>query len=200
MRWLISRRGIAAVVCLLMLLALSIKAQTPKVDFLVTAEITGAGELAYNNDQSLRSNVSGLFVKLAVQNNSQIEKSIWFMNCSWQENWLSDHADMFLYRSKCLRNYPERTTLKPQESIVFYGILVKAVPIKGRKREFAYVSPTSLEQANTLNPLAGKIMFGFREINNYENRRDFHEQVQEAKTWWSNPVNLNFHNHSFHKQ
>ncbi|MBJ6108107.1 hypothetical protein JAO73_03725 [Hymenobacter sp. BT523] len=180
--------------------ASKIKAQVAQSELLITAEITGAGAIIYQQSPVINSNVSGFFVKLVVKNNSQLEKSLWFMNCSWQENWVTDRAATFLYNGGCTRNFPKKTVLKPQESIAFYGILVQAVQKETRKKEITYVIPISTVQRSISNPLAGKMKFGFKEINNYEPDKPFSEQLLEAKTWWSNSIDLDFTNNSFHKQ
>ncbi|UOQ96896.1 hypothetical protein MUN81_16815 [Hymenobacter sp. 5317J-9] len=161
-------------------------------DLLIAAEITGEGKYIYPD-----SNTKGLFVKLTVTNNSVSNKKILIMSCSWMENWQTDNSNLILDFPGCDKNVPEHITLKPQKTIVFYGLLTRMINSKSDKNKTEYMSPRPPYDKWTVPEAGVRVRFGFsgRYPQNHFNDASYNDYSD--KTWWSQPVSLQFDNNSF---
>jgi hypothetical protein len=66
-------------------------------------------------------------VSIDIKSTSNKPISIWLMKCSWEDNFIINNNYIFIQRLPCDSNYPIRITLRPGESKIYRGTLLKSI-------------------------------------------------------------------------
>lgn len=123
--------------------------------------------------------LNGTFYSLGIEiaNNSDSVFQFWTMNCSWQNNWISNNDSFSLFCPECNRNFPVEKQIKPGEKIFYKGI----GRFKGSLNEF--------------KSLDFKIGFIFIKKNEILNDKDFFKKLcikkeNKKDVIWSEPFKI----------
>lgn len=113
-------------------------AQSKKVNdkVLVNLEIVSKGSTDYYKEKE-----EGYFVRASVLNIQDTTISFVIMSCSWpSDNWVTNNKSIYITGRGCDANSPVRITLKPKQSIFFYGFIrIPERKLEGETFRFAFL-------------------------------------------------------------
>jgi len=145
--------------------------QSNEKDIIITTvEIVAKGKLESYSTFHRDNDSSNYFVRLSIINAEDTTISFYMMNCSWEENWISDNSEISLYYPGCDANFLINVKLKPKEIIAFYGV------IRSKHKDI----------------INKKFRLGFKLIN-HKGVSDWNwekELINTKKIYWSNESEL----------
>jgi hypothetical protein len=122
-------------------------------------------------------------IDITLKNESNRRVTFWIMYCSWQENFLINYPSVE-YLIECPKNFPTKTSLDVNDSIVFKAFLW---PNEKLLNGFQGIGP---------NPVINSTKFGFLYIDtikckDYHDFKSFiHDRSKQENVFWSNPLFL----------
>jgi len=139
----------------------------------VNGEVTVRLEIvSKGNTDYFKQKEEGYFVRASVSNIQDTTISFVIMSCSWPAaNWKTNNKSIYVKAVECDANSPERISLKPKQSITFYGFIIGA---KGKSE-------------------GEKFRLAFLYYNKFEDLLDVmrtSKQKEGPKEFWSNEVRL----------